>query len=199
MGAMYPALDLGAGEKERGTLETILASPATRFEILLGKFGVIAAFGITSALMGMMGMFLGIQFNTDIPPELQQVIGEIVNFRIIGTVISLIIPVAIFFGAFLLSISIFARTFKEAQSIIAPFNILIILPALIGAMPGIELNGITAAIPIINISLATKEIIAGTISGVLLTEVYISQVLLALLGILLATRWFNKEEIIFRN
>ncbi|NOZ08744.1 MAG: ABC transporter permease [FCB group bacterium] len=199
LGAMYPALDLGAGEKERGTLETILASPATRLEILLGKFGVVTLFGMISAFMGMVGMLIGLRGNTDIPAEIQTVIMSIISFKMVVTIITLLIPVAIFFAAFLLSISIYARTFKEAQSIVGPLNVIIILPALIGLIPGIELNYLTAMIPIVNISLATKEVIAGTITPGLLTEVYLSLTALAALGILLASRWFNKEQVIFRN
>ncbi len=199
LGAMYPALDLGAGEKERGTLETILASPATRLEILLGKFGVVTFFGVSSAFMGMLGMLIGLRGNVDIPPEIQSVILSIISFKMVVTIITLVIPVAMFFAAFLLSISIYARTFKEAQSIVGPLNVVIILPALIGLIPGIELTYLTALIPIVNISLATKEIIAGTISPLLLTEVYFSLAVLAGLGIWLASNWFNKEQVIFRT
>ncbi len=199
LGAMYPALDLGAGEKERGTLETILASPATRLEILLGKFGVVTLFGLLSAFMGIVGMIIGLRGNVDIPEEMQTVIMSIISFKIVVTIITLLIPVAVFFAAFLLSISIYARTFKEAQSIVGPLNVIIILPALIGLIPGIELNYLTAMIPIVNISLATKEVIAGTITAGLLAEVYLSLTALAALGILLASRWFNKEQVIFRN
>ena len=69
-GALYPALDMGAGEKERGTLETILTSPALRIEIMLGKFIVVAIFGIMSAIFGLLGLVLAVRSNSDIPAEI---------------------------------------------------------------------------------------------------------------------------------
>ena len=199
MGAMNPALDLGAGEKERATLETILASPASRLEILFGKFGVIALFGIISALMGLVGMLAGVRLITHMPPEIQQVISEIINLKTVLVILSLITPVAIFFAALLLTLSIYAKTFKEAQSIIAPLNIIIIFPVLLGMIPGIELNAITALIPILNISLATKEFLAGTVQPLLWVEVYMSLIVYALLAILLTKIQFERESVIFRG
>ncbi len=199
MGAMYPALDMGAGEKERKTLETILVSPASRVEILMGKFGVVACFGLLSALMGLLGLTVGVGFNTEIPPEIQTVIADIFEMKTVLLILSLVVPVAIFFAAILLSLSIYARTFKEAQSIVAPLNIVIILPALVGIIPGIELTYTTALIPIVNISLAAKEIIAGTIQIPMLLEVYLSLTLLAGISIAFAVMMFQREEVIFRN
>ena len=199
LGAMYPALDLGAGEKERRTLETILVSPASRMEILLGKFGVVTTFGILSSLMGLMGLYIGIQFSTELPPTVQKIIFEMLNIKTIATVMTLIIPVAIFLGALLLSLSIYSKTFKEAQSIIGPLNILIIFPSIIGTIPGVELTTLTAAIPIVNISLASKEIVAGTIQIPLLIEVYLTLLAMSALSLYLAVRMFHKEEVIFRG
>ena len=199
LGAMYPALDLGAGEKERRTLETILVSPASRMEILLGKFGVVTTFGILSSLMGLMGLYIGVQLSTELPPSVQKIIFEMLNIKTIATVMTLIIPVAIFLGALLLSLSIYSKTFKEAQSIIGPLNILIIFPSIIGTIPGVELTKITAAIPIVNISLASKEIVAGTIQIPLLFEVYLTLIAMSALSLYLAVRMFHKEEVIFRG
>ena len=99
----------------------------------------------------------------------------------------------------LLSISFYAKSFKEAQSLVTPINILILFPALIGLIPGIELNWKTALIPIVNIALVTKEIIAETVSGVLLLEVYGSMIILAVVGLFFTRWWFNREEVIFRG
>ena len=170
MGAMYPALDLGAGEKERGTIETLLTSPAGRMEILLGKFGVISLSGFLSAISGIIGLFVGLQFMTELPLEIITTMRSIIEVKTIALILSLIVPVSIFFSAILLSISFYAKSFKEAQSLVTPINILILFPALIGLIPGIELNWKTALIPIVNIALVTKEIIAETVSGVFLSQ-----------------------------
>jgi sodium transport system permease protein len=77
--------------------------------------------------------------------------------------------------------------------------IFIILPAFIGLMPGMQLDAKTALIPILNVSLATRAIIAGTIEPALLAEVYASLVFLAALGMWVCTRVFNREDVIFRS
>ena len=199
MGAMYPALDLGAGEKERGTIETLLTSPAGRMEILLGKFGVISLSGFLSAISGIIGLFVGLQFMTELPIEIITTMKSIIEIKTIALILSLIVPVSIFFSAVLLSISFYAKSFKEAQSLVTPINILILFPALIGLIPGVELTWKTALIPIVNISLVTKEIIAETVSSLLLFEVYGSMIILAVVGLFFTRWWFNREEVIFRG
>lgn len=199
MGAMYPALDLGAGEKERGTIETLLISPAGRLEILLGKFCVISLSGFLSAISGIIGLLVGLQFMTELPMEIITTMKSIIEIKTIALILSLIVPVSIFFSAVLLSISFYAKSFKEAQSLVTPINILILFPALIGLIPGVELTWKTALIPIVNIALVTKEIIAETVSSVLLLEVYGSMIILAVVGLFFTRWWFNREEVIFRG
>jgi sodium transport system permease protein len=199
IGAMYPAIDLAAGEKERGTIETLLTSPASRIEIVLGKFTVIFLAGITSAGMSMLGLYLTLRQTKEIPTEILDSLMRIIDFKSIVLVFSLLIPLCIFFAAILLSISIFAQSFKEAQSIMTPMNIVVIFPVFIGLFPGIELNNTTALIPILNVSLATKEIISGTIEPGMLLEVYLSLFVLSALGLFFCVKNFQRESTIFRG
>ena len=199
MGAMYPALDLGAGEKERGTLETILSSPATRLDVVLGKFLVVMLAAIITAFIALGGMYFGIQTFPDLEPWVLEIVNEMLTLKNMALIMSLIIPISAFFSALLLGLSIYAKSFKEAQSIVGPLNIAIIFPALIGTLPGIELNAITSLIPILNVSLASKDIIAGTINPWYMVEVYLSLIVLAGLAIVWCVNWFNRESTIFRN
>jgi len=199
MGAMSPALDLGAGEKERGTLETILSSPASRLDIVLGKFLVVLLAAFLTAFLALGGMAVGIQRIPDIPPEVLIVINEVLNPKTIGLIMTLVLPVAAFFSAMLLGLSIYAKSFKEAQSIVAPLNIVIIFPAVIGTLPGMELNAITSLIPVLNVSLASKDIIAGVINPLYMAEVYISLFGFAGLAIFWCVKMFNWEKTIFRS
>ncbi len=199
MGAMYPALDLGAGEKERGTLETILSSPASRLDIVLGKFLVVLLAAFLTAFLALGGIAVGIQRIPDIPPEVLIVINEVLNPKTIGLIMTLVLPVAAFFSALLLGLSIYARSFKEAQSIVAPLNIVIIFPAVIGTLPGMELNAITSLIPVLNVSLASKDIIAGVINPLYMAEVYMSLFGFAGLAIFWCVKMFNWEKTIFRS
>ena len=199
MGAMYPALDLGSGEKERGTLETILSSPASRFDIVLGKFLVIMLAAFLTALLALTGLIIGINFIPDLPPQMMEVIDDMFAFKTIVIIMTLVLPVSAFFSAALLGLSIYAKSFKEAQSIAAPLNIAIVFTAVIGTMPGIELNAITALIPILNVSLASKDIFAGVINPFYMIEVYLSLFGFAVISVLACARAFNDENTLFRN
>lgn len=199
LGAMYPAIDLAAGEKERGTMETLLTAPVTRFQIVLGKFAVVVLAGILSAVVSLLGLYVAVRQIKEIPQDLMQLIMGILDVQTIILVLSLLLPLTVFFAAILLSLSIFSKSFKEAQSLISPLSIVIILPVLVGVMPGIELDVVTAMIPVLNVSLATKEIIAGTIEPRLLAEVYITLFVLASLSLWGCAKWFEREETIFRG
>jgi sodium transport system permease protein len=203
LGAMYPAIDLAAGEKERGTMETLLTAPVSRFQILLGKFAVVVLTGVLSAGLSMLGLYVAIQVALkqvkDIPPDFMQVILGILDVQTILLVLSLLLPLAVFFAAVLLSLSIFAKSYKEAQGLITPLSILIILPVLVGVMPGVELDAVTAIVPVLNVSLATREIIAGTVKPLLLAEVYMALLALASLSLWGCGKWFEREETIFRG
>jgi sodium transport system permease protein len=199
MGSMYPAIDLAAGEKERGTMETLLTAPVTRFQILLGKFAVVVVTGLLSAVVSIVGIFLAVRQASTIPPAVFNAVMAILDVQSVLLVLSLLVPLTVFFAAFLLSVSIFAKSYKEAQSMISPLMIVIILPVLIGLFPGVALDSVTALIPVLNVSLATKEIIAGTIKPGLLVEVYASLFVLAGASLFGCARWFGREETIFRG
>lgn len=199
LGAMYPAIDLAAGEKERGTMETLLVSPATRLQIVVGKFLVVTASGIFTALTSVLWLYLVFRQSKMVPPEVLSGILKLIEWKSLLLLFSMVIPLCAFFAAILLSASVFSKSYKEAQSIITPLNFMVLVPVLIGIFPGITLNAATALIPILNISLATKEIIAGTISPLLMAEVCLVLFALAALGLLFCTRWFNREAVIFRG
>jgi sodium transport system permease protein len=199
MGAMYPAIDLGAGEKERGTLETLLTAPVNRFHILLGKFGVIVLTGILSAVVSMVGLYAGLRQSKELPPEIFDTIVKILGADTILTIFSLLLPLTVFFAGVLLSVSLSAKSFKEAQSLITPLNLAVIVPAAVGMVPGISMNFKTALIPVLNVSLATKEIIAGTMTTSNLVVVYASLAFYAILSLWGSVLWFKRESTIFRS
>lgn len=199
LGAMYPAIDLAAGEKERATIETLLTSPATRMQIVMGKFLTVTLAGLISAGIAILALYLSLRSSREIPQQVMDALMRILEFKSIGLLFSLLIPLCVFFAAILLSFSVYARSFKEAQSIITPLNFMVIIPVMIGLFPGIKLNAVTALVPILNVSLATKEIIAGTIQTGLLVEVYLILFALAAASLYFCSRWFNREDVIFRG
>jgi sodium transport system permease protein len=194
IGCMYPAIDLFTGEKERGTIETLLTTPITRWQILIGKMLVVVLSGFVAATCSLLGLFISIEFLDIVEnQELLKIIHEILSFSFLIAMISLLIPLTIFFAGVMIPVAVYAKTFKEAQSIITPLNIIMVLPAMVGFFPGIELNFQTACIPVVNVVLATKELIAGTLETKYLVLSFLIMLSLAILSVLVSFRQFGKE------
>ena len=198
VGAMYPAIDLFTGEKERGTIETLLVVPANRLHILIGKMMVVITAGVISGLLTIVGLFVALKVAPNIDEAIAEIVLQILTPSSISLVILMMIPLTTFFAGILIPASIYAKSFKEAQSVIQPMMILAIVPLAIGMLPGIELTPLTAAIPVLNVALASKEIIAGTLDYGLLAIVFASLFVLAAIGIMLCRRWFGSEGNILR-
>lgn len=195
VGCMYPAIDLFTGEKERGTLETLLTTPVSRLQILLGKMGVVVLSGIMAATFTLVGIFLSIEvFQLVKDPKLLEIIHQILTVKFIILMYVLLIPLIVFFAGLMIPITVYAKSFKEAQSIITPLNIVVLLPAMVGFFPGIELDAVTACIPVVNVVLATKELIADTLNFNMLFLSFGSMTLLAALSILLSYKRFDNES-----
>lgn len=194
MGCMYPAIDLFTGEKERGTIETLLTTPVHRWKILVGKMLVVVLSGLMASFSALIGLFFSIQFLDMIPdPTLVSVITGMLTPSFIVKLFFLLLPLTVFFAGIMVPISVYTKTFKEAQSIIAPMNILVILPAMIGLFPGVELNIVTACVPILNIVLTTKSLIAGNIDYFLLTITFLIMLIMAGTAVFISFRQFGKE------
>jgi len=194
LGCMYPAIDLFTGEKERGTIETLLTVPVQRWKILIGKMCVVVLSGILAASLSLFGLFISIKgLNLIKDPELLGIINNILSFKFISVLILLQIPLTIFFAGVLIPIAIHAKSFKEAQSIITPLNFIVILPAIIGFLPQIELTAITATIPIVNIVLATKDLVAGTLNYGHLFISALVMCFIAALAVFVSYKQFEKE------
>lgn len=198
-GCLHPATDLAAGEKERGTLETLLTCPATRLQILIGKFIVVVGNGFFSASVSMLGLYIGFRSVAQIPEQMQTGIAAVLEWTTIPAVFSLLLPLTIFFAAVALSLSIYAKSFKEAQSLLMPLIMVSIIPVYAGVIPGMELSTTTALIPILNVSMAIKAIIAGAATAPLLAMVYASLIALAALSLLVCSKMFRRESAIFRS
>jgi sodium transport system permease protein len=198
MGGMYPAIDLFTGEKERKTLETVLTTPVSRLEILTGKMIVIVSAGILSALLAILGLYVAFQATADLPDMFASVVGEMLNISFLLLTLLMLIPLTVFFAGIMVPVTIYAKSYKEAQSMLTPFTFLIIFPAMVGLLPGVEYTVTTALIPIVNISLATKEILAGTIHIPHLILTIVSLFTYAALAVGFCVRWFGSETNVLR-
>ncbi|MEY3237357.1 MAG: hypothetical protein RI883_1458 [Bacteroidota bacterium] len=194
IGCMYPAIDLFTGEKERGTIETLLTTPVARWQILFGKMGVVVLSGLVAASCALLGLFMSIEVLDVVEnQEILNIIHSILSPSFIILLYSLLIPLTVFFAGVMIPIAVYAKSFKEAQSIITPLNIVMVLPAMVGFFPGVELNLVTACIPVVNIVLATKELIAGTLDVGLVALSFSVMFVLATLAVIVSYKRFDKE------
>jgi len=194
LGCMYPAIDLFTGEKERGTIETLLTTPVARWQILFGKMGVVVLSGLLASTAALLGLSLSIEVLDVVEnAELLAIIHGILSVKFILLLYALLIPLTVFFAGVMIPIAVYAKSFKEAQSIITPLNIVMVLPAMVGFFPGIELNLTTACIPVVNIVLATKDLIAGTLDMGLLAISFGVMFAIATLAVFVSYKQFDKE------
>lgn len=201
-GAMYPAMDLTAGEKERGTIETLLCSPAGRVEIVLGKFLMVLLAGVATTLLSLLSM--GGSFLVAARAG-RHVAAELMDFPLaiepgsLLLVFLLMVPVAVLFAALLLALSLFARSYKEAQSYVSPLLIVVILPAVASVLPGVELDAVLALVPVLNVSLGSKEILMGMLNWGHLGLIVVSSTVYAAGALAFAVWLFQRESVLFRS
>ena len=204
-GAMYPAMDLTAGEKERGTMETILSSPISRMHLVLGKFFLILTAALGTAALSVLSM--GVSFSV-----LSHYTGKTAGGRAeasafilhLGpkTVISVFLmalPIAVLFSAVLMTIALFAKTYKEAQSYLTPMTFVVIIPAVASMLPGVELTSKLALVPILSTSLLCKELVAGTYHWNLIAVIFSSTCVYAAAALFIAIKMFQRESVLFRS
>jgi sodium transport system permease protein len=200
-GAMYPAIDLTAGEKERGTMETILSSPISRLDLVLGKFLLVFSASLTTAILSVTSMGLSFAYLGHSMPHTSS--GEQIQMNLglmsVVAVFLMALPLAVLFAAVLMTIALFAKTYKEAQSYLTPMTFVVVIPAVASILPGVELTPKLALIPILNTSLICKEIITGTYHWHAIFNIFASTCVYAAIAIFLAVKTFQRESVLFRS
>jgi sodium transport system permease protein len=203
-GAMYPAMDLTAGEKERGTIETILCSPVSRTHLVLGKFLMVLTASVATAVLSILSMTVSFGVGKKMLQDVaDRTAGQVLQITMTGkavlSVFVMVLPLAVLFSAALLAIALFAKSFKEAQSYISPLMIVVILPAVAAVLPGVELNTTLALLPVLNTSLVSKEIMTGTYHWKYIALIFTSSCIYAAAAIAIAVKLFQREDVLFRT
>ncbi len=212
-GGQYTAIDVSAGEKERKTLESLLLTPVKRMDIVFGKFLTVSAVALTSVIVAIGSFYIALIYSGGFGPMIMNgessstegMAGNVaVNFSIEPQAILLLLAVSLFlvlmFSAIILSIAIFAKSFKEAQSYIGPSYLVVILPVvLVNSMPGFEPAFWFFALPAINATLLFKEVLMGVydFGHILLT--LSSLIVYSVIAIFIATKIYSKEGVLFRD
>lgn len=190
------ATDLGAGEKERGTLEPLLSTSVSRSSILIAKLTVTATFGIITSILSALGLLLAFKFG------LNNTIDFSVNLSLSAIFLILLLAIlyTVFISAIMLLVSTYARSIKEANTYLTPVTLIPILLSVVTMY--MEPNAISTAmlnIPILNVVMVIKEIIFNQLNMVHLYITIGWSVVYIVAAMILATIMYQKEEVIFRT
>ncbi len=197
LGAFYPAIDLTAGEKERGTLETLLVAPVSRTALITGKFLVVATVATCTGLLNLGS--LGLTVAMGLGPGLLEGASEAlqVPWHAVALTAVAIIPAALFFSAVMVAVAALARSFKEAQNLLTPVYMLCMMPAMAAMFPWVKLTPVTALIPAVNVGLLARELIAGRLPLLPLLLCLLSCLAYTVAALRLAARIYNSERMLF--
>jgi sodium transport system permease protein len=204
-GSMYPAIDLGAGEKERGTMETLISTNISSVDIIIGKMFSVTSSAVLTAIFSLLGFALPLVviflfYGDSIPENAFEIISAIVNPVAIIAMFGLLIPLSIFMGAFMLAVSIYSKNPKEASLLLGNAIIVFFIPAYVPLInPGIELDLVGSLIPCYSFALHTNALIAGNTDWFLYGATLISNIIYCSIAIYVTYIMFDDEKIIFRN
>lgn len=193
-GAVYPAIDLTAGERERGTLEMLIAAPVPRVGLLLAKYVAVLAVALLTALVNLTGMAIT-SHSTGLNVSLFG--GAGLSAPVVVKVLLLLALFAAFFSALLLAITSCARSFKEAQAYIIPLMLMCLLPGVICLMPSLQFTGALAVVPLVNIVLLARDLLEGSVDPLLASVAVISTLFYVLAALGIAARIFGTDAILY--
>ncbi len=194
-GAVYPAIDLTAGERERGTLETLIAAPISRMALLIAKYAAVLVVAILTALVNLLAMTVTLVTSRIGSQLFPDGLSPILMAQILG----LMILFAAFFSAIVLALTSFARSFKEAQAYLIPVMLLAISPGLLSLMPGLELTLPLAVAPLVNIVLLSRDILEGNVVASTAVLAIASTAAYAIAAVGIASKIFGNDALLYAS
>jgi sodium transport system permease protein len=196
LGAFYPAIDMAAGEKERGTLETLLTTPVPAREIVAGKFAAVALVALAAAVANLGSMLLTFQsglFRFGPATEIRFALPAGAALLVLVS----LVPLAVLFSAVFLGLAVRAQSFKEAQNALTPAQLAATLPLLVVTLPGIDFTPALALVPVVGIAMFFRELMAGGAPALPSVLAFASTVVYAGAALAFASRSFGREEVLF--
>ncbi len=192
-GAVYPAIDLTAGERERGTMEILVAAPVSRLSVLCGKFIAVLAVALLTAVANLVAMTVTI-FALGLDP----LIFNATNFNILTLLVIfvLLVVLAAFFSATLLCLTSFARSFKEAQAYLIPLMLVAFAPGLLSLNPELETSALLSVIPLVNVVVTGRDLLAGEASPIFVAIAVCSTAIYGVMALSLAAKIFGMDSIL---
>ena len=203
LGAFYPAVDVTTGEKERGTLETLLTLPVTNFQMIMSKFISVSIVACVTAIISLLAfggsiLFLMLAVPEDMTSEMTQFPVETILSSIPILLLALI-ATALFVTAFSMCFCVFAKSSKEANNYMTPVMLVIMMLTMIGMVPTIELNYTYAIIPIINVTLLIKQVLSQHLDVSLAFITIAVNLAYSVLTIWVLAKMYDSEDIMFSD
>ena len=195
LSCIYTSTDTTAGEKERGTLETILTFPIRRKELIFGKYLAISISGIVTLLIGVFLSILSLYYVKNSFSIYDNVIFNINTITILLTILILLFY-TLFISGLCITIASFTKSFKEAQSALTPISLVTCIPMFL-EMLNINISGVLSFIPIINHTIVINNILTSSINinNILIT--IISSIIYIIVLLLFINKMYKSEKILF--
>ena len=198
-GAIYPAIDLTAGERERGTLETLMVCPVPVVDLVVGKFLVVTTVAIMGAALNLASVSATVYFG-GFESVVNAAGDEGFPLAALPLILLSLIPFAILMSAIMIAVCSFARTFKEAQNYVTPVILAVLIPGGLAALPTTRLEGVMLVMPVGNMVLLTRELLLGSgIGASTVLWVLVSTTLYAASAVAVATKVFGTESVVFSD
>ncbi|MFO1062849.1 MAG: ABC transporter permease subunit [Pirellulales bacterium] len=189
-GAVYPAIDLTAGERERGTLEAMIVSPTPRPILLLAKYAAVVTVAMLTAVANLTAMSITLWAGGFGKLLLG---GNVFTLTVVIQILALLVLFAMFFSAVLLAITSFAKSFKEAQAYLIPVMLISLAPGILSLLPNVGLTNLLATVPLVNIVLLSRDLLVGGASWETGGITIICTAIYAVAAIALAGRMFGND------
>lgn len=195
LSCIYTSTDTTAGEKERGTLETILTFPISRKELIFGKYLAISISGIVTLLIGVLLSIVSLYYVKNSFSIYDNVIFNINTITILLTILILLFY-TLFISGLCITIASFTKSFKEAQSALTPISLVTCIPMFL-EMLNINISGVLSFIPIINHTIVINNILTSSINinNILIT--IISSIIYIIVLLLFINKMYKSEKILF--
>jgi sodium transport system permease protein len=201
-GAMSFGAEITAGEKERGTIATLLVSQLSRTQIVLGKFLGVLTVSLVSSLLSAIGLMMGLRlFGSGLFPS--EPSGGLLSYglgapQLAGTLVVLV-PLAVVIAALVIIVGSFARSQKEASTYLIPVYMVVVLVGLASMAGGASLSGVRHWIPVANALFALQDVILGEVRALELLYTLAANAVVGVALVAASVRLFRREAILFRS
>lgn len=196
--SIYSATDATAGEKERGTLETLLTFPIKKEELLTGKYLAITISCIITTILSLILTVISLKISSNIFSFYKD---AVININMTTLLLALIIMISysFFISGACIAIASFSKTFKEAQSALTPLSFTVMIPMFLEILD-IKLNSCLSLIPVISHTMLLEQVICNTLTTTTIINIFImftSTILITIIIIKIITKVYKSEKILF--